>query len=321
MSDFLDPENSYNPWDLKELKYEGELYHYTYVDACRGIFCHTDCPNYPSNSISLRFKRIDQMAQKNDPNERKHINHAIKKLARQLFKHGKISEDFLKIICDYEPTGRGLYRLALDKKDTQFCEPIVQTEFGPVDYYVACFSTNPNNEHIVKEFKTSVRITFNSEFSRRCTDPFSRASFQVGSSGRVFDCSNSIYPLDSIRKCLLDTYLRQVEYVDTSADENDIKSELIEQKLLNIFEQHQNKLRTETVQEEIEDMYSLCDAFIKDISYKLEEEVRFVIRLPEKEYFLKKYGQFPKLLTDNYFVFDKAWTYLQLPISEEFVAL
>lgn len=321
MSDNISSISSYNLYDLKELEYIGELYHYTYLEACRGIFCHQDCPNYPEDCISLRFKRIDCMI-KNDPDERKHINKAVTKIAQKLSKYGKISDDFSKILCDYKPTNKGIYRLAQDKLDYQFYKPQhrLLLDFGPVDYYVACFSTNPNNEHIIKEFKTPVRITFNAGFSRVCANPF-QVLPQVSNGVRFVNFSSYTYPLQCIQKCFPNTYLRRVEYVDTSADVDKIKSNLIENKLLDIFDRYQKKTTVEKIQEEIEDMYSLYEAFIKDIKYESEEEVRFVIQLPQREYFLKKYGQFPELLTDNYFVFDEDRTYLQLPISDEFVTL
>lgn len=314
-------DSSYNPYDLEELKYSGELYHYTYTDACRGIFCHKDCPNYPEDCISLRFKRIDCMI-KNDPDERTHITKAVIKIAKKLSKYGKISNDFSKIICDYKPTNKGFYRLAQDKLDYQFYRPQnrLMIDFGPVDYYVACFSTNPYNEHIVKEFKTPIRITFNANFSRMCANPFQELP-RVCAGVRLVNFSNDLYPLQCIRRCFPNTYLRRVEYIDTSAGVDEIKSDLIESKLIDIFERSQNKITIEKIHEEIEDLYSLCDAFIKDIRYEPEEEVRFVIQLPEKEYFLKKYEKFPQLLTDNHFVFDEERTYLQLPISDEFVTL
>ena len=120
MSDYVSIGSNYNPWNLQELEYNGELYHYTNVTACRGIFCHKDCPDYPEDCISLRFKRIDCIAQRNDPNERRHIDKAVKKIALKLFKCKRISSDFLRIICDYKPTYKGFYRLALDEIDNQF---------------------------------------------------------------------------------------------------------------------------------------------------------------------------------------------------------
>lgn len=321
MSDYAGGGSNYNRWDLKELEYNGELYHYTKVAASRGIFCHKDCPDYPENCISLRFTRIDCMT-KNDPDERMHIDKAVKKIAQKLSRHGKICDGFLKIICDYKPTSKGFYWLAQDKIDNQFYKPQhrVLSDFGPVDYYVACFSTNPNNEHIVEEFKTSVCIAFNPQFSLICTDLFSHVPAKVGL-GFIPDLGSDTYPVESIRKCFLHTYLRRVEYIDTSADVNEIKSDLIEKRLLDIFECYKEEPTAGKIWEDVEDMYSLCDAFIKDIRYQPEEEVRFVIRLPQREYFLKKYGQFPQLLADSHFVFDKDRTYLQLPISDEFVTL
>ena len=157
-----------------------------------------------SRSVS---KKIEHMAKKNDSNERMHIDKAVKKIAQKLSRHGKIDNDFLKLICDYEPTCRGFYRLAIDEIDNQFHRPQhrLLIDFGPLDYYVACFSTNPNNEHITKEFKTSIRITFNADFSRRCTDPFSFESFQEYPNMHIYDCGDDAYPLQSIRKCFPST--------------------------------------------------------------------------------------------------------------------
>ena len=325
MIDYTGTGSENNPWDLKELKYNGELFHYTYASACKGIFCHEDCPDFPHNSISLRFTRIDQMAKKNDPNERMHIDKAVKKIAQKLSKQRKIDSDFLKLICDYESTCRGFYSLALDEMDAQFHRPQrrLLMDFGPLDYYVACFSTNPNNEHITKEFKTSIRITFNADFSRRCNDPHSFELRQEYPGMYICNFGNGLYPLQSIRECFVNTYLRRIEYIDTSANIDNIKSSFVEEKIMNIYKEYLecSKSEVDKILWSIEDMCSLCDAFIKDVLYTPEEEVRFVIRLPQRDHFVKEHGQFPKWLAENHFVFGENGTYLQLPISEEFITL
>ena len=105
---------------------------------------------------------------------------------------------------------------------------------------------------------------------------------------------------------------------------------MLEERIIDIYKNYINikqnygencKLNLETILNDIEDMYSLCDAFVKDIKYKEEKEVRLVIRLPQRKYFTEKYGSFPRLLTENQFLFDKDRKYLQLPISEEFIKL
>jgi len=322
MSNYSNPGSNPNPWNLDELEYCGDLYHYTNKMGYEGIFYHTDCPDFPSDCISLRFKQIDYMAKKNDPNERKHIDKAVKKIALQLFERGEIGVDFLEIVHDYEPTRKGFYRMALDKMDNQCHTPQILMDFGPVDYYVACFSSNPSNTHIVREFEAPIKVTFSKNFSSRCSNPF---SCEIVKNGPItfIDGTSSTYPMQSIRGCFLDTFLRKVEYIDTSASIKMIRSELIEKRLMAIYKKYVEhpKPKLDEIQNDVEDMYSLCDAFVKDIQYKPEEEIRFVIRLPQKEYFLNKYGRFPTLLATNHVVFDEDRTYLQLPISDEFITL
>lgn len=326
MSDCTNTGSNHNPWEITELEYkDGLLYHYTGLDASRGIFCHKDCPEFPLDCISLRFTRMDCMAQKNDPDERAHIDKAVKKIAQKLFRRKEINKDFLKIICDYEPTYKGFYRLALDEIDNQFYKPQhrLLSDFGPVDYYVACFSICPNNKHIVTEFKSTVRITFNKNFALRGTDPYSSEPYKTGLISRICNCDTFLYPFKSIHNCMLNSYLRKVEYIDTHEDTEKIKSDVVEKRLLNIYNEYLDcpQSKIDSIQREIEDMYSLCDAFIKDKFFEREMEVRFVIRLPQKKYFIEKYGVFPKFLTENHFVFDADRTYLQLPISKEFLTL
>ena len=92
---------------------------------------------------------------------------------------------------------------------------------------------------------------------------------------------------------------------------------------MSIYKEYLERPKSEVdkIQWSIEDMYSLCDAFIKDVKYAPEEEVRFVIQLPQREDFAKEHGQFPVLFAESHFVFDEDGTYLQLPISEEFITL
>lgn len=303
MNDFINL-NDDNPWDLKELEYNGELFHYTNEEGQNGIFYHNDCPNYPEGCISLRFKRIDCMT-KNDSNERKHIDNAVKKIAMQLLDKKKITREFQERLHEYIPSNKGFFMLALDKIDDQFYGSPHRRllDFGPMDYFVACFSINPNNKYIVREFKTPIRIAFNADFSQMYNNPFS-----------IYP-----YPQQSLRKCSFPTYMRRVEYIDTFIDGDYIKSDFIENKILDIFTHYQETKEEKAIEWDLEDMYSLCDAFVKDSKYKQEEEVRFVIRFPQRSFFLEKYRCFPKWLADNYFVFDEKWTYLQIPISKNFV--
>jgi len=311
-------------WDLNELKYSDKLYHYTDVKGANGIFGHVDSPNLPQNCVSLRFMRIDCM-KKNDTKEREHIDCAIKKIAQKLLKYNIINNDFAQIVADYKPTYKGYYTFATDEIDFEFHQPQNQwrIDFGPVDYYVACFSVKPNNEHIIKEFKSSVCITFNTEFLQRYTDPFAFCFKKTGTWASVVDVSRNLYPLKSIHECYCNTFLRFVEYVDTSACVYKIRSTLLENRLTNIYKNYikNNEKDLKKVQNDIEDMYSLCDAFVKDIKYEPEKEVRFVIRLPQREYFVEKYGLFPKVFADNHFLFAEDRTYLQLPISEDYITL
>lgn len=313
-----------NIWDLNELKYCGKLYHYTNMIGATGIFGHTDSPNLPNDCISLRFTRIDCM-KKNDSEEREHINKAIKKIAKKLFLCNKIDYEFMQMFLNYTPTYKGYYTLATDEIDCEFYKPQNRwlMDFGPLDYYVACFSIEPNNEHIINEFHSPICITFNADFSQKCTEPSSIVVNKSRSWNRVIDTGYGSYPINSIRICNCNIYLRRVEYVDVHTCIDKIQSNLLEERMIDIYKNYKEncKLNLETILNDIEDMYSLCDAFVKDIKYKAEKEVRFVIRLPQEKYFIEKYGSFPMLLTENQFVFDPDRKYLQLPISEEFIKL
>lgn len=320
-----------NIWDLNELKYCGKLYHYTNMVGATGIFGHADSPNLPNDCISLRFTRIDCM-KKNDPEEREHINKAVKKIAKKLFLCNKIDNEFKQMILNYTPTYKGYHTLATDEIDHDFYKPQNRwlMDFGPLDYYVACFSVEPNNEHIINEFKSSVCITFNTDFSQRCTEPSSIVVNKSSSWNRVIDAGVGPYPINIIRTCNCSVYLRRVEYINVHTCIYKIQSDLLEERIIDIYKNYINikqnygencKLNLETILNDIEDMYSLCDAFVKDIKYKEEKEVRLVIRLPQRKYFTEKYGSFPRLLTENQFLFDKDRKYLQLPISEEFIKL
>lgn len=159
MSEFLGWDSDYNPWDLAELSYTGKLYHYTNKAGCDGILAPPSFLGLSSDCISLRFTRIEDMI-RNDPEERRHIIASVQKALNNLCNEPKSSErhisaEFADIVQNFPAKERdidvGLYTLISDRQNKELGNYQVKMGYNRLDYYVACFSTDPDNEYIMRE--------------------------------------------------------------------------------------------------------------------------------------------------------------------------
>jgi len=284
----------YNIWNLDELTYDGELYHYTSDENYEKIF---NPLNYPDDCISLQFTRIDCMT-KNDLKERRHIQDSIIETVNHLLENKKITQQFADIVLFNKTEDKGYYRYTTDEIDYSFRKPqnIIKIGYGIIDYFVACFSTDPNNEYIKSKFGTTQCIAFNSFFANPEKEKSNLNWFRI-----VGNYINE-YPYSCIRSCFLDYFIKRVVY------SNSEKNMLITQRLLEIQTLLPDKRR---VLSELQLMYYLYEAFFKGEQFIPEKEVRFVIRLPRTE--------FPMIFKQNNIIFDKTKEHLYLPISKDFI--
>lgn len=250
---------------LEELNYYGPLYHYTDSDAY-ALICNPH--DMPSDCISLQFTRIDYMT-KNDENERKHIKDTVKNALHSLLNQHKIRLKFVDVVTNYIPNQSGL--------SIQNINSAFEISADKVDYYVACFSTNPNNEYIKKHFKAQKRISFLPEFSYTFCSETQKSLPGVRKSFISFPAL-SLSPYPQLQEAKLFYDLKRVSY------NNSEKNDIIQHELLQIYRDFKDLT---DLQYRLQAMYSTYDAFFKskqvgNEEYYKEEEVRFVIRLPEK---------------------------------------
>ena len=102
---------------------------------------------------------------KNDDNERRHICDTVKEATNKLLENKLISQEFADRVNSFDVTDERNYTIKLAKKDSELGNEILKLGFGKVDYYVACFSTNKDNEGIMKSFHAPIRLSFNTAFS------------------------------------------------------------------------------------------------------------------------------------------------------------
>ena len=247
---------------------------------------------------------------RNDREERRHIIAAIQDAISNLEKEPESSEkyvtpEFVEIVQKFLTSNidkdQDFYTIISDEVNQKFGNYQVKWGYGKLDYYVACFSTNPDNEYIMEKSGLPVRLAFKKLFSS--SDEIPKCFFP---------------PYSKVAKCFLDYYLKKVLYCDVE------KRRLIESYLLYIYK-HNNG--TEDITNQLQDMCSLYDAFFKKCrnsetkyEYWKEEEVRFVIRVPHEP---SSYS----LLAEQGIVFDSEvnedgeirYKYLYLPISKEFL--
>jgi len=239
---------------------------------------------------------------RNDSKERKHIRDNLIKAAQNLESTKKISADFTKRIYEYEPTGEGVSRIITNKLDDEFHLPIIKINNGKLEYYVACFSTNSMNLHIMREFCAPYRIAFKPEFSM--PDVTKNIALNSVLQVQIRNYYNELRPFSILKKCFLDYSIRRVVY------EDDEKTPLLEEMLIDAYENY-NTEDPQNTESDLQTIYSLYEAFFKSINYKKEEEVRFVIRLPQ--------GFDAELLKREGIDFDNTKDHLYLPVDRNFV--
>lgn len=245
---------------LHELMYQGELYHYTNGKGDKNILnpqLTFPKPKYkfPEGCLSLQFKRIDFMT-RNDNKERKHIRDMVLSLLSEYQNIG-LDKDFVKKVLEYNPTEETFYSTITDKKDPIFNREIIKWDFAPCNYYVACFSTNPYNEHIIKTFKSDCVFSFKECFTAECN-----------SSGGL----SQFYPFLALNEVKLSYDLKKVAYTSQQL------SGIILNELLHM---QQTYTDTQMLKRNLQSLYAKYDAFIKDQEHLPEEEVRFVVSIPQ----------------------------------------
>lgn len=275
------------PWSLMEDQiYNGDLYHYRGENGYNGILNLPAKFNYPPNCICLQFRRIDCVST-NDSDERKHISCAIKSIANKLHDEGKIDKLTVDSINEFNPSNKSVYTIITDKQSEDFNNNVVKCDFKVCDYYIACFSTDPKNGHIMQEFKANHVFVFGNGFSYG--DSSDVGSWDNSAFKARFTIS-AFYPFKALRESFLNFQIRRVLY-----NEEEMRS-LLEPEIMEIQELINKTGKDDVkIEEKIEDIYALYDAFFKEPRYAEEREVRFAIKVPHK--FNKK------ILEANYFRF------------------
>ena len=308
MIDFLEPEHN-NPFDFvaDELRYEGKLYHYTDEKGYDGIFNpHNICGEkieIPKNCVALRLTKISSMT-KNDNNERRHICDTVKEATNKLLEKKMISKEFANRVNSFEVTDERHYTIKLAKKDPELGNEILKLGFGKVDYYVACFSTNMNNEHIIRSFDAPIRLSFNTAFSNPYQSSVCKNGFDLGLSTRY----PRIEPYSILKKCDLMLMLGSVVYDKVA------KSSIIQRELSSIYNQYQNPNTKENIKDmvyRIGEMFSIYDAFFKGEEYSNEEEVRLVVCIPQ--------DKTDTCLQQNIIFDGESDKYMYLPVNKDFI--
>lgn len=323
MSTFFDLDSSYNPWDLNELSYVGKLYHYTDKTGCDGIITPKSSLGFPTDCISLRFTRIEDMT-RNDPKERRHIMASVQKALNNLRNEQKgserhISAEFADTVQNFPAKGTdvdvGLYTLISDKQNKELGNYQVKMGYNKLDYYVACFSTDPDNEHIMRAWSAPIRLAFKSGFSNPDEMPCGFLNNQISIQMPGYYHNFSPYP--ELRKCFIEHPFKRVSYDEIE------KCKLIENLLLYIYKGSREK---KDINIQLHNMYSLYDAFFKKAvneesgyEYWKEKEVRLVIRLPHGIRYdsLKKYGLILDAETEHNG--EITYKYLYLPVDKTFL--
>ena len=287
-----------NPWYLNEFAYDGPLYHYTNEAGYKGI---TDPSKNFDDNIMLRLTRID-CCLANDLQERKHIQETVKAVAEQLKDEDRITADFYEAVISYQPTNAGCSMCITDTWNQETRNNVVSMTYGKVDYYIGCFSTDPDNEHIIKEFGCSRRIKFNRFFSM--VDNGEKLKQFMVNGFSLPNYYTACPPYTALHSSFLDYYMKKVLY---QASE---KESLIRKALLEISQSSSD------FQLDLEQMYYLYDGFFKADSFEKEKEVRLLVKVPRTAHTVEK-------LAVNHIYFadgdDTPNKYLYLPISNRFL--
>lgn len=288
-----------NLWYLKNLSYDGKLYHYTDDAGYRGIIDPAE--NFDEN-ISLRLTRIDCLSK--DPLERKHIQETVQKVAGQLKEEGHITAAFYNLIRSYAPTTVGAFIYSTDFLDYSIHTPQhrLKSFVGETDYYIGCFSTNSKNQHIKSTFHSTRIIGFDQLFSA-VDDPHALQNIMRNGIHRV-NYYNQLYPCKSLSATFFDFYMKKVLYHD------DEKESLIKEALLEIF------YSRDDWENQICMMYYLYDGFFKAKEFEPEEEVRLLVKVPRLEHYPEFWGSYHIKFQDGV---KCARQYLYLPISMDFL--
>lgn len=281
------------------LNYSDSLYHYTSEESYQYIVQPKD---WFDDCISLQFTRIDCMT-KNDQKERKHIEDTVEQSIQIFLKQHKIDREFADAVINYKTNHTGL---SIQKvKDTFYID------IDKVNYYVACFSTNSDNQYIRTHFHAPKCISFLPIFSQTfCPNPQNDFP-SFGNSFMSFP-TISFPPYPQLHtKWRLFYNLKRVVYDDTK------KIEIITQDLLEIYQRSDPKDISD-LKHRLQAMYSTYDAFFKakqigNEEYFKEEEVRFVIEIPNKIS--------DNLQSQGKIKFDTNKEHLYLPIDKRFLKL
>ncbi len=279
------------------LNYSGSLYHYTSEEAYQYIV-HPQ--KWIDNCISLRFTRIDCMT-RNDTRERKHIEDTVKKSVDILFKQNKIDSKFKDAVINYKTNHTGLSVKKADK---------FYLSLDKINYYIACFSTNPNNQYIKTRFNAQKCISFLPVFSQTFCPDSQNVSTYFGNSFISFP-TISFAPRLQFKKWDLFYNLKRVTYDDSE------KNKIIQHDLLDIYQRSKSEDDAD-LKYKLQAMYSTYDAFFKakqigNEAYYKEEEVRFVIEIPD--------SRSDELYSQGKIKFDIDKKYLYLPIDKQFLSL
>lgn len=308
--------------------YFGILYHYTDQNGCNGIFNPIDSNgnkiDLDSGCISLRFTRIEDVT-RNDTGERQHIVAAIQDAINKLESDKYITQEFAKIVQDFlaDDTGKNIsfYTSASNMVDETFHRPVIKWDFGETDYYIACFSTDPNNIYIQERFNCPIRLVFRSCFS----NPYEKTPIGNYRPTKFTPCGSTLYPYISPYSNLGLDQSRLIPQIKEVVYDEKEKCKIIEQVLLVIFHHYScGTLSKDRLKNELQDMYSEYDALFKmyrnsENEYWREKEVRFIIKInrdtdPDS---LKQY----KIILDNKIEQDgKTWyKFLYLPVDKRFL--
>ena len=287
-----------NSWYLNELSYNGKLYHYTNDIGYNGIF---DKKHDFDDNIILRLTRIDCLE---DRQERKHIQETVKNVAKQLRDEKLILEGFYNKVINYRPTNCGFTTCVTDTYDRETNNNTIGINYGKTDYYIACFSTNSNNQYIINEMKCTKRINFTSSFSK-ISNPQRTEKNESGFLNFIFNFDN-YEPCKSFQSCSLEYYMKRVLYNDQE------KEKLIKKRLIEISND------TNNFPSNLEQMYYLFDGFFKAKKFEKEEEVRLLVKFPKLDSNIKE-------LEKNHVVFaddndnNIPKKYLYVPINSIFL--
>lgn len=279
---------------FNELEYKGNcLYHYTDDTGAQNIFnpkLNSATFNFPDGCIALRFTRIDCMT-KNDEMERRHIGEDIRAVVAGLSENGLVNTDIAERILGYSSKDESAYLIVQDEVDEETKSNVLKLGYEPVDYYVACFSFDPDNQHIIENFGSTHRIVFKNFFPGIHT--LKRGIFN-------FIINNDSYdPFLSLNECFLDTYICKVVYSESE------KYRLLRPEMYRLKE-------STNVEQDLQNIYARYEAFFKSTAYEEEKEIRFVITVPRSD--------LPNTLWENNIVLDSTREHLFVPVSKIFLA-